>query len=131
MATKSNTKEFKPLRWTLAQAAAEFGLSPKTIAQRVKASGLLPGEDRKFSTTGIHAAICGDYERERIRNISEDADQKALKNARTRQHLVDKEDFLKRLEPIYAAMKQRVMQSGISDAEKDGLLAELAKLNQV
>lgn len=122
---------FKPLRWSLSQAASEFGLSPKTIAQRVKAAGALPGKDKKFSTVEIHSAICGDYERERTRKMKEEADGRALDNAAIRNRLVDKEDLLKRFEPIYVAMKQKVMQSAMSDAEKDGLLAELAKLHQV
>lgn len=123
-------RNVKTIRWTLELAASEFGLNPRTLAQRIKRAGVLPGEDKRFSTSDIAASIYDDYERQRTRKTKEEADDIALKNAASRGDLVDKQDFLKRLEPVCVAMKQRVMQCSMSDAEKDGLLADLAKLMQ-
>ena len=122
----SKRKQFQPIRWTLARAGSEFGLSPKTVAQRVKAAGVTPGKDSMFSTVQIHGAICGDYERERTRKMAEEADAKAMENAARRKELVDVQDFFKRLEPVTVNIKQKIMGSALSDAEKDGLLADIA-----
>ncbi|HEV2350816.1 MAG TPA: hypothetical protein VG028_13325 [Terriglobia bacterium] len=130
-ARKSKKGIFEALRWTLSLAASEFGINPRTVVKRVKAAGLVAGKDGKFSTAQIHAAICGDYERQRTRKTKEEADAKALENAASRGELVDKLDLLKRLEPIYAGMKEKVLSSQMSEAQKDALLQELTKLHQV
>ena len=117
------------LRWSLALTAAEFGLSPKTVAQRVHAAGILPGEDGLYSTSEVHSAICGDIEQEKLRNLQKinrdlDADF-AVKVG----ELVDKADFVKRYETIYAEIRQAILGSKLSDADKDALLDKLAKLH--
>jgi hypothetical protein len=131
LAEESKKKVFEPKRWTLAEAGSEFGLSPKTIAQRVKAEGALPGEDGKFSTMEIHAAICGDYERQRTRKTKEDADRSARENAVGRSELVDKGDFLQRYEQIHAGMVQKVNGSTMTATEKDALLADIEQLHSL
>jgi len=120
-----------PVRWTIEGAASEFGLNPRTVAQRVKGAGVLAGSDGLFSSVDIHRAIWGDLDRERLRKVTEEADDLAIANTTARDELVDKADFLKRFEPIYAAMRQKVMGSSMTDAEKDGLLGELTKLHSI
>lgn len=124
-------KKYTPLRWTLAQAASEFHLGPKTVTHRAKAAGIIPGEDGKFSTKDIHCAVCGDYHRERTRKMAEDADAQALANAEERKRLVDREDLMRRLEPIYVRMKEIIMRSGMAESEKGEVLVQLVKLHEV
>ncbi len=119
------------IRWTIEQAASEFGLNPRTVAQRVKSAGVVAGNDGRFSTFDIHRAICGDLEREKLRKLTEEADDLALGNARERKELVDKADFLKRLEPIYVAVRQKVMGSSMPDAQKDALLGDLSQIHSL
>jgi phage terminase Nu1 subunit (DNA packaging protein) len=68
---------------------------------------------------------------ERLRKLKEEADRIALENATLRGELVDKADFLKRLEPIYTAIRQKIMNCSMSDHQKDSLLGELSKLHEV
>lgn len=123
-------KIFSPVRWTIARAASEFRIHPRTLAQRVKAAGKVPSKDRRFSTAEIHACICGDYERERTRKMVEDADNQALRNARERRQLADKADLLSRFEGVYLEMKQAILNSSMSETEKDVILTNLAKLHE-
>ena len=116
------------LRWTANKAADEFGLDRKTIAQRIKTAGTVPGADGKFSTKEIHGAICRDIDKERLRKLKEDADQVALANAKEREELVDKQDFVGRLERFVVEAKQKIMASDRPDADKDALLNFLADL---
>jgi Mg2+/Co2+ transporter CorC len=110
-------------------AATEFGLSPKTVAQRVHAAGVLPGEDGLFSTADVHGAICGDIEQERLRNLQKVNRDLDTNHAKEVGELVDVEDFAKRYETIYAEIRQTILGSKLSDADKDALLDKLAKLH--
>ncbi len=131
MRKKEQKSQVRLIRWSLAMAAAEFGLGPKTVATRVKAAGIVPGKDGRFSTAEIHGAICGDYEKERTRKMKEDADKAALENAVARGQLVDKGDFMKRFEGIYAEMRQGILGSAMPDSDKDALLNKLARVHSV
>ena len=123
-------KKAESIRWTQEGAAAEFGLNPRTVAARIKTAGVAPGPDGKFSTADVHRAICGDYEKQRARKMKEDADQVALANAKERGELVDKRDFVGRLEKFVVSARQEVLASARSDADKDALLNVLAGLLQ-
>ena len=116
------------LRWSIERAASEFGRAPRTVAARLKQSGQTQGEDGKFSTAQVATAIYGDLEGEKLRKTKEDADRLALANATARGELVDRQDFVRRLEPVVIQMKQRILGSGLTHAEQDELLADLAKL---
>jgi hypothetical protein len=125
---KKKKGSFKPLRWTLTQAAAEFVLNPRTVVTRAKEAGILPGKDGKFSTADIHKAICGDYEKERTRKMTEDANRAARENAEADRLVVDKPDLLKRFETVFAEMKQRILNSEMADEKKNALLNAIADL---
>ncbi len=124
-------RKIDPIRWTVARASSEFGLNPRTLSTRIRQAGVLPGPDHKFSTADIHKAICGDYQGERLRLVRGQADQTELANAEKRHQLVDKTDFLKRLEPLYVLTVQKIMASSMSDLEKDTLRAELCKIHSL
>lgn len=125
---KKQRSQAKAVRWSLALAGTEFGLSPKTVATRVAAAGILPGEDGLFSTADMHAAICGDLEKEKILNLQKLNRDLDVEHAKKVGELVDREDLVKRLEPICVSMKMRVMGSKLSDEEKDALCKDMAEL---
>jgi len=106
-------------------AAREFGIHPKTVTTRIAISGVLPGDDGRFSTVDIHNAICGDYEKERTRKMKEDADQAALQNARDRGEVADLQDILEWWDKKHAELKQIVLGFKLSDADKDAMLNKL------
>ena len=117
------------MRWSLALVASEFGFSPKTVAQRVHAAGVLPGEDGLFSTTDVHSAICGDIEQEKLRNLQKVNRDLDTGHAVTVGELVDVQDFVSRYETIYAEIRQTILGSKLTDTDKDALLDKLAKLH--
>jgi hypothetical protein len=53
-------KPTKPIRWTRQAAAAEFGLDAQTLSNRLLAASISAGDDGRFSTKQILAAIMGD-----------------------------------------------------------------------
>src|ERR1035437_7248700 len=114
--------QVKLLRWNLSMAAAEYGLDFKTVKKRVAASGATPGADGFFSTAQLHSAIYGDYDKERTRKRKEDADAAALANAKERGELVDKQDFVARLEKVAVSARQEILALARPDADKDALL---------
>lgn len=116
-------------RWTIEHAASEFGIDRRTLTKQLAAKGILPGEDKQFSTREICEAIYDDYEKGRTRKVNEEADQIALANATARSQLADKPDLLRRFETIWADMRARILNSELSDADKDALLHDLARLH--
>lgn len=130
-AKKRAGRKIKAIRWTIELAASEFGFSPRTIIQRLKGAGVLPGPDHCFCTRDLVRCLFGDLHDQKIRKTAAEAYGKELANAKTAKLLVDVQDFLKRFEPIYAGIKQHVMASSMTDAEKDRLLLTLVKLHDV
>ena len=47
----------KAIRWSIRQAAVEFGLDRATMTHRLRRSGQLPGHDGKYATREIYAAL--------------------------------------------------------------------------
>lgn len=115
----------KPLRWTLEQAGAEFNKDARALAKRIRREGLEPGEDGKFSTAQICAAVFGDQYSEELRLTREAADEKEIKNKRSRSELLDAERVYRYGEALFIVLRQRVLASRLSRDEQDGLLRDL------
>lgn len=96
-------KIIKGERWDGKRAQTEFDIDADTLSKRVKANGIMAGEDGKFSTMQICAAIYGDLESERTRLTKEQANIASLK----------KDEMLRRLIP--AELVERVWMSVLSD----------------
>lgn len=128
---KGEKAEFSSVRWTLEKAAPEFDINPRTLAKRVKTSGLLPGEDGKWSTLQIHKAVSGDYEYERTRKTREEADNFALDNAQARRELVDLASLTTLTNPIMATLAQRIANLPCEAHLKDEIRRDIAKLLSV
>lgn len=142
MPAKGRKDTFAPLRWSLEQAASEFPINPRTLAKRCKALSLEPGEDGKWSTTQICAAVFGDYESHRARKMAADADMAEDERDRQRRRLMEAEQVMRAWEGIILPAKQRlqtipsklqsrlslsVEQSKVVGQEIDEALAELSK----
>jgi len=125
-------KRFSPIRWTLGQAGSEFGISPKTVSQRVKAAGVLPGSDRRFSTRDIHRSICGDAVAERValtraQRLRAEVDLKTAKlNLLEREGvLINVDEAERRLRPALIEARQLVLSSELDEQKKGDLLEAL------
>lgn len=118
----------EPLRWTIGGAAAEFGLHPKTLTGRIKTSGVVAGEDGKFSTADVCAAIYGDYESEKTRLTKEQADIAALKKTEM-QHLLLPVGLVEKVwNGVTADLRQKILFLEIPDVKKQEILADLQNI---
>jgi len=105
------------------------GYFPPPLDGQYQARATLQGLFKYFREDRNQAAVT--LNSERLRKLKEEADRIALENARLRDELVDKGDFLKRLEPIYTAVREKIMNCSMSDHQKDSLLGELSKLHEL
>lgn len=116
---------FKPIRWTIEQASNEFGLDRQTLAKRINNGGILPGDDKKFSTADICRAVFGDIESEKLREVRHRAnlleiDEKERLGQLTPTHKV--EDWI---DKTAGDLKINIMASNLSEDEKRDLLKTL------
>lgn len=116
------------VRWGLEQAAAEFGINPRTLSGNLRRGSIEAGEDSKFSTAQICAAIFGDKAGEDLRKVREEADKLALHNSKARGSLVEVEAAFRHYQGVFVALRQRILGSSLSDKEKDDLLNNMTGL---
>ncbi len=116
------------IRWTIENAALEFGLDRKTLTGRIKTSGVEIGEDGKFSTTQICRAAFGDIDGEKLRKTTEEADAIALSNAKTKGELLDLEDWCRGKEKILSGVKQIVEDSELPEDKQEQILNAFSNL---
>src|SRR5690349_14379102 len=101
-------KAVSALRWTIERAASEFQIDRKTLTKRIRGSDILPGDDGKFSTEQICAAVFGDYRREQLRELRERADGTALENEVTRKERIPIEDVTESFDEIFQSISGTV-----------------------
>lgn len=83
------SRRAKPIRWTCESAQVEFGPDAKTIAARLRASGVTAGEDGKFSTRQIALAVFGDIDGEKLRLAHHQANLAEMEDKRQKGQLLD------------------------------------------
>jgi len=115
----------QPIRWTIEKASTEFGTNRKTLATKLRQNELEPATDGKFSTQQIVSALYDDAASERTRLYREQADRLAIANAKARAEQVDVETVFRAYEGCFIAIRQTVLASNLTDAEKAELLANL------
>lgn len=80
-----------------------------------------------FSTSQICIAIFGDYDSQRTRKITAEADLLEMEKAEKRGELVLVSDLIPRMSQFLAATKQRILSSHkLDDDEKDKLILDLS-----
>ncbi len=115
-------------RWRLRDAEAEMGVSAQTLAKRMIQLAENPGEDGKYSTKQICAAVFGDKEFEQTRRAKEQADRIAIDNAERRRQLIPVEDVLIIARRFGFAIRQKFLASSMDEEEKRVVLLEVARL---
>lgn len=123
MAGKAQT-----LRWTVEMASIEYGIDRKVVTKRARLAGIEAGKDGKYSTKDIAGAIYGDLHGEQLRKTREEADRLAIANQKERNELVETPRVMKFCNGIGVVLRQKLLASSLTDAEKDELLAEIKKL---
>lgn len=121
-------KTTKPIRWGVELAASEFGINPRTVSSRIKTTGIIPGDDGKFSTKQIAAAVFGDIDGERLRETRAKADGLELENQRKRGEVIYVAEFVREYHSVLIGMKQIIMNSKLKEEDKNEILGNLARI---
>lgn len=106
MKVEKRGKRLTALRWTLPKAASEFGIHISTLGKRVKAAGVMPGKDGRYSTRDIAAAVYGDVARQRERYTRARADMAVLDLLERTEQLCPLQYSQFVVESILVAMRQ-------------------------
>jgi phage terminase Nu1 subunit (DNA packaging protein) len=120
----------KPIRWTLEQAAGEFGIDRDTLAKRLRAASEESGEDRRYATAQIVVAIYGDLDREKTRNEAAKADINEMKRDLDRKRLVPTEAVRQTLEDVRVALGQVIEHSPLDRKSKEAIYANIRDLGK-
>jgi phage terminase Nu1 subunit (DNA packaging protein) len=116
-------------RWRVNEAASEFHVDDETLSKRLKVLGIDAASDGAFSTAEICAAVFGDIHAARLRLINEQADEKALENARTRGDLISAEDAFLAFSNVCFAIRRVILTSALTNDEKDQILMEIVSFD--
>ena|SRR5271166_5171463 len=125
MANKPPPGKPKPIRWTINQASMEFGVERKTLTSKLRGLEAQPADDGRYSTLQIDAAIHGDSDAEKLRLLQEQFRKLKLENDRKSGEQVDKEMVFKAYEGVFICLRQTILGSNMTDAEKAECLAQL------
>jgi hypothetical protein len=113
------------VRWTLSLAAREFGLGEDTLRRKVAQALLLPGDDGRWSTRQICAAVFDDLDAEKVRLTRAQADKAELDLEERRKQLVSCDGVAKFCTGVATAIRQKLIVSSLPVDELDALLREL------
>lgn len=118
-------RTLKSIRWTIELAAAEFGIDRKTLSNRAKGSGILAGDDGKFSTRDICRAVFTNGEAARASLAISQKENFDLRNRKLAGELVDPKQCQQLWDAAMIALRQKISDSKLSDAEKREVLKDL------
>jgi hypothetical protein len=115
-----------PCRWDLKAAGREFGMTPDTLRRKLNQAEQIPAADGTWATKQIVRAVFGDLAGERLKETRERAANWELKNNILRGESLPKSLLTPALEQIFIIVKQLVMGSSMTPAEKRDLLQTIA-----
>lgn len=111
------------------QAAAEFGINPRTISARLTQEGIRPGKDERYSTKEIARAIYSDLEVERTRLVRAEAVAQERENKEKECRLINIDEFAKDYEQVYLGIVRVVKSAKLTEAEQNEILQQLHELH--
>jgi len=118
------------LRWTLNNAAKEFGAHREKLERRRRALDIQPGNDDCFSSREVAAMLFGDRDAELTGKIAAERKGQELKNARTEGELVPTAAVMKLCERVVIVIRQKICTSSLTESEKDEILNDLVRLGE-
>jgi hypothetical protein len=117
------------VRWTVQQAAGEFPINHKTLAERIRKAGIEPGPDRKFSTAQICQAAFGDLRGEQTRETKARADKLEIQNLKTLGLVIDKEVVEQFCVGFGVLLRRQILAcTSMDDEQKDECLRGIKSL---
>ena len=112
-----------PIRWTMGLAASELGCDRRTLAERVKTSGAVPGEDGKFSTRQIFTALHGDLAGEKLRLTRAQADLAEAEAREKQKTSIPCEVYYPAIEQLFGAIAAVINRSHLPASDLEEILA--------
>jgi len=129
MMSKTKTPRNQAVRWSTDKAAKEFGVDWRTLAKALAREGIKPGDDGKWSTREVVAALFGDQDAADLRLTLAQAEAIERKNRVAAGRLIDVDAVILFNEQVAAAMRERVLALDIPHTTKEALLGDLQKLD--
>ena len=104
------SKTYKAMHWLIEPASREFGCDGETLSKALKRAGIEPAfKDGSFSTTQIVSALFGDYDAQRTRKVTAEADLLEITKAEKRRELISSQEFVEIAQRGLQAMTAHVM----------------------
>ena len=132
---KSKRRASRPndaaIRLTLNRISVEFDLHWQQLDRRRRALGIEPGEDGCFSLHDAKLMVLGDKEAETIGKIAAERREIEMRIACREGELIPTAVVDAMGEKFLVAVRQKILTSGMTDAEKDGVLTDLVALGEV
>ena len=101
------------------------------MRKRLVAADVVAGPDGCHSTPQITAAVYGDLYGEKLRIAKAQADKLELANKVRQDELYEADAIYRAFEAIFTAIRQKVLASKMSNAEKDELLRDLQTVGEI
>ena len=118
------------IRWTLNLAAREFGVHREHLERRRRVLGIEPGKDGHFTSQELARMLFGDKEAETIAEIVERRKKLERENREADGELVAVERVCILGERYVAAVRQVILNSSLSETEKQEALSEIVQLGE-
>jgi hypothetical protein len=123
-------KPTKPIRWTRQAAAAEFGLDAQTLSNRLLAASISAGDDGRFSTKQILAAVMGDRGAALTAKAKAEAENWQLRNEVIRRERIPLDDVEAINEQACMAIRHIILASPLPDQAKQDIFADLRGIGE-
>ena len=120
------------IRWSLTNAATEFGCVRETLKRGFKQNGIdADAEDGKFTTAQVCQALFGDLTGEKVRLTRAQADRVEMENKQAAKVLINVDDAILAVHQFTFAIRQKILLSGLTEHEKNNLLLELQRIGEM
>jgi hypothetical protein len=123
--------DLPPIRWTIYQAAKEFGIPRTTLRRQLQSGGVLPGADGCYETRALCNTIFGSLHQARLKQIGIESDISGLKLARLRAESLDAKELGHQIDLIFQGIKSIILGSDLPMRDRQDILASLSDLPMV
>ena len=115
--------------WSLRAASTSFGVPVETLRRKLSAAGESPDSDNLYLTSQILSSLYSDERTQRLRRITEEADNLALKNAILRGSYLDRCELTEAVQAVFAAIAQIIEGNArLTSEEKSEVKQNLASI---
>lgn len=118
------------VRWTVDKASIEFAIDTKTLVSRLRRLGTLAGEDGKYSTAQVCAAVFGDLRQAQTRLAAAQADAAEVELAKVRGEVVPVADAVRVVQNMFQAVRRIILTSELTHEKQDACIRELEGLKE-